>query len=139
MHADAIRYNRCDATWAHPLPPYIGMNQRQKTATHTFGWVLIVASMLLPPWVVRVALLVDGSISVRQADALGFLSDAAVSLLLAAALMWLASLTARGRLIGMPLVAVWSLANFANFEHIKELGSTVSLDYAGYLADAENQ
>lgn len=135
MHADAIRYNRFYAPWVDPLPPQRGMNRRQIPATHTFGRTLIVASMLLPSWIVRIALLVDESISITPGDTVGFLSDAAVALLLAAALMWLASVTRRGRLIGMPLVAIWSLINFANFEHIKELGSIVSLDYAGYLVD----
>ncbi|MFQ5513964.1 MAG: LTA synthase family protein [Myxococcota bacterium] len=65
-------------------------------------------------------------------DLRGLLSDTALALLVA----WPASLL-RGRLraIGGALVLLWSLLFYGNYEHIRALGSAVSLAYAAFLRD----
>lgn len=99
------------------------------------NWATLFCAAALAPFVVRIALLHDSALSPGIEDGLGFIADAATCLLFAAGLAATSRLPRFGRWIGAVLTALWSLAHFANFEHIRELGSIIDLTYAGYLAD----
>ena len=84
---------------------------------------------------VRVVGLTGNNLGLVAVDGRGFLSDIAVSLLVAGVVGGLAGLRRFGRWLGLALVMVWCLANFANYEHIRELGSMVGFSHAGYITD----
>ena len=96
---------------------------------------MLLASAALAPFVVRVALLVDAAIVPVGADGRGVLADAAASLVFAGALAALSGWSGFGRWVGALMTVVWSLVHFANYEHIRELGSVVDFTYAGYVFD----
>jgi hypothetical protein len=98
-------------------------------------WAVLVGSAALAPLVVRFALLVEAAIVPAGADARGALADAAACLVVVGALAALSRWPGIGRWAGAILTVVWSLAHFANYEHIRELGSVVEFTYAGYVLD----
>ena len=95
----------------------------------------VVAAVLLSPLVVRAMLLIEHRLRLGAGDLRGFVSDVAVSLLVAIAVLFVLRFKRWGRPAAMALVALWCIINFANYEHIRELGSMARLTYAGYLAD----
>ena len=98
-------------------------------------WATLFCAAALAPFVVRIALLHDLELFPGIVDGLGFFADAAICVLFSAGLATASRLPRAGSWIGALLTAIWSLAHFANFEHIRELGSIVDLTYAGYLFD----
>jgi arylsulfatase A-like enzyme len=99
-------------------------------------WAALVGASLIAPVIVRMTQMLDHDLSMRIADCRGFVMDLGVSLLLASGLGALTKLPRFTRPAGAIAVGFWSLLNFANYEHIRELGSIVNLSYAGYLTDA---
>jgi len=85
--------------------------------------------------VVRTMLITEHNLRVRVGDLRGLALDLAVSLLVAIAVLFVLRFERWGRPAAMALVALWCIINFANYEHVRELGSMVRLTYAGYLAD----
>jgi hypothetical protein len=69
------------------------------------------------------------------ADGRGILADLAAALLAAGLLASLSRWSVLGRWIGAAAAAAWTLLNFANYEHIRELGSVIGFSYAGYIFD----
>ena len=98
-------------------------------------WAALLGSAVLAPLVVRVALLVETAIVPVGADGRGVLADAAACLVFAGVLAALSRWSGFGRCVGALLTVVWSLLHFANYEHIRELGSVVDFTYAGYVLD----
>ena len=97
--------------------------------------VYVVAAIFLSPLVVRAMLLIEDNLRFRGGDLRGLTLDLAVSLLVATATLFLLRFKRWGRPAATVLVALWCIINFANYEHIRELGSMARLAYAGYLAD----
>jgi arylsulfatase A-like enzyme len=95
----------------------------------------IVAAIFLSPLVARAMLLIELNLRFRAGDLRGLTLDLAVSLLVATAVLFLLRCKRWGRPAATVLVVLWCLINFANYEHIRELGSMARLTYAGYLAD----
>ncbi|TFG37942.1 MAG: hypothetical protein E4H44_04590, partial [Candidatus Aminicenantes bacterium] len=95
----------------------------------------ILGAVFLPPLVVRALLLVEGRLSLRGADLSGVVADLGVSLVLGS----VAAATVRThrwfRPVATVLVAGWCAVNFANYEHIRELGSMANLSHASYVLD----
>ena len=91
--------------------------------------------LLLSPLVVRTMLITENNLRVRAGDLRGLALDVAVSLLVAIAVLFVLRLKRWGRPAALALAALWCLINFANYEHIRELGAMARLTYAGYLAD----
>jgi len=95
----------------------------------------VVWAVLLSPLVVRVLLITEYHLRVRAGDLRGLALDLAVSLLVAIAILFVLRFERWGRPVAMAFVALWCIINFANFEHIRELGSMARLTYAGNLID----
>lgn len=94
--------------------------------------LLLLASAWAAPLLVRCVLVLRQPGGPDLADAPGFASDLAVSLVLTSLL----AVLARRGLLALALVLVpWSLVQYANFEHVSELGAGLQLRGAGYLAD----
>jgi phosphoglycerol transferase MdoB-like AlkP superfamily enzyme len=108
----------------------------EKLPASPANWAALIGATVLAPTVVRVTQILDHRLAMRLADCRGFLADLAVSLLLAAGIAVLAKTPRVGRWVGVTLIVIWSLVNFANYEHIRELGSVVNLSHAGYVTDA---
>jgi arylsulfatase A-like enzyme len=106
-------------------------------AETTSRWpvVYVVAAIFLSPLVVRAMLLIENHLTFRAGDLRGIALDVAVSLPVATAVVFLMKFERWGRPAATVLVALWCVINFANYEHIRELGSMARLTYAGYLAD----
>jgi hypothetical protein len=92
---------------------------------------LIVAA-LLPPWLLRAPLVLYSGARPAAADLRGLLADAGIGLLVAALLLVVAR---RSRWVGLPLIALWSLLCYGNYEHVRVLGGNAALVYAEYLID----
>lgn len=95
----------------------------------------IVGAVVLAPLVVRLLLLFEERIALRTADLQGLIADVGVSLLLASALIAASRHGRATRLAGTLCVGFWCLSNFANYEHIRELGSMAGLSHAGFVID----
>jgi hypothetical protein len=89
----------------------------------------------LPPLVVRLLLMIDHRLAPKFGDLAGLTADLSLSLMVASGIGVLVRYSAWGRWVSIGLLGLWSLVNFANYEHIRELGSMVAFAYAGYLAD----
>jgi hypothetical protein len=92
----------------------------------------LVAAASSAPLLVRTALLIEKRGTISAPDLAGFLSDIAVSLLVAGASMLAARLHA---LLAFVTLFVWSLLQYGNYEHVSELGAGLQFTFAGYLAD----
>lgn len=92
-------------------------------------------AIFLSPVVVRSLLLLEGDLGIRAADLRGLFADLGVSMLIASGIAVTRNLHRWSRLAATALVLCWVLANFVNYEHIRELGSTVALAYAGYAVE----
>jgi len=90
---------------------------------------------VLAPIVVRCTLVVEHGLAPVVADGRGFLADLAAALVVAGLLAALSRSSVFGRWVGAAAAAVWTLFNFANYEHIRELGSVIGFSYAGYVFD----
>jgi hypothetical protein len=108
------------------------MNESPASAVHSAA---LVGATVAAPIVVRVTQMLGHDLSMTIADCSGFVADLGVSLLLAAGIAALTRLPRFARSVGVVLIGFWSLLHFANYEHIRELGSIVNLGYAGYVAD----
>ena len=80
-------------------------------------------------------LLFDHQLAFERGDLLGLTADLAVSLVVAAGLGGLVRISGWGRWAAVVLLGLWCLMNFANYEHVRELGSMVALAHAGYIVD----
>ena len=107
---------------------------KSRTAS-TVHWIALVGSTTLAPVVVRVSQISDARIALRLADLRGFAADLALALVLAAGIAALPKTRAVGRWVGAVLIGIWCLVHFANYEHVRELGSVVDLSQAGYMMD----
>lgn len=107
---------------------------RQPSAS-TVAVVLLVGGALVAPVVVRVAGLLGNDLAPVAADCRGFFSDIGVSILVAASVAGLARCGPAGRWLGLGVTLLWGLANFANYEHIRELGAMVGFSYSGFILD----
>ncbi len=94
--------------------------------------LLPLAAALVPPLLARGALLLEHGGAVGWGDLLGGGSDLAVCLSFAALLM---ALGKKRPWLHATLVALWCLAHFATFQHVRELGSGLQVRHAKYLAD----
>lgn len=98
--------------------------------------VVLVGAAALPQLVARAALLVEGSVPLAVADLRGLAADCTASLVIAALLAVPPIRSSRlGRALGSVVIGAWSLINFANYEHVRELGSLVNIANAGYVTD----
>lgn len=95
----------------------------------------VVCSVLLPPLVVRAMLISENDLTVQTGDLRGFALDAAVAMLMVLVMILVLRFKRWGRPSASVLVVVWCLINFANYEHISELGAMARLTYAGFVAD----
>jgi hypothetical protein len=96
--------------------------------------ICLVASLLVAPWGVRIALLCCGTgFQWRWTDLRGFAGDLTLALLLSAALT---PLTRLNRWAPLPLVLLWALFHYANHEFILGLDGTVAMAYVHHMADA---
>ncbi len=95
----------------------------------------LVGAVILAPLVTRILLLFEGGVDLRTADLEGLAADIGISLVLASGLIAATRFGSWFRWVGPMCVGFWCVANFANYEHIHELGSMASLSHAGYLAD----
>jgi len=92
----------------------------------------LAAATLSAPLLVRAALLIEKRGAFTGSDLAGVLSDLAVSLMIAG----LVALVARVHLVpAFALLIFWSLLQYGNYEHVKELGAGLQLGFAAYLAD----
>jgi len=80
-------------------------------------------------------LISENDLTVWAGDLRGFALDGAVSLLMVIAVLFVLRFKRWGRPAASALVVLWCLINFANFEHIRELGAMARLTYAGFVAD----
>ncbi|MEE9614685.1 MAG: LTA synthase family protein [Thermodesulfobacteriota bacterium] len=96
------------------------------------GYLILFASLYLPPAVLRALLLIEKESTLGLHDVHGFFSDMVVVLFLAAAVSWLSRLWRVG---GVVLAVVWCVLNYGSYEHVKTLNSLPLLANAGYLAD----
>lgn len=110
-----------------------GMKSRRFPA----GWpsAVLLTAVLLPPLVVRLLLMAEADLTPAPADGRGILTDLGTALFVAAALAALSRVPAAGKWVGAAIAGLWSLIHFANYEHIRELGSVVNPANARYLAD----
>jgi arylsulfatase A-like enzyme len=108
----------------------------RESSASPYRWAALVSAALVAPVVVRFTQMLDHDLTMRLADCRGFFADLGVSLLLASGLAALTKLPRFARTAGAIVVGFWSLLNFANYEHVRELGSIVNLSYAGYMTDA---
>lgn len=95
----------------------------------------VVVAILLSPLVVRAMLISEDNLRVRAGDLRGLALDLAVSLLTVIMILFVLRIKSWGRLAASALIIIWCLINFANYEHIRELGAMANLTYAGYIAD----
>lgn len=93
--------------------------------------MLAAGAVITAPFAVRLALMADAQ-GARAADLRGFTSDAAGAALLLALLIPLSRLS---RWLALPVVLVWSLVQYANYETVTALGSIASVLDAWFLAD----
>jgi hypothetical protein len=89
--------------------------------------------VVLSPVAFRLFLLWERTAGFALQDLRGLVSDAAVSLLVLALLV---AVWRRLRLLSALLLAVWCVAQYANYETVSALGSMASVSDAGYLGDA---
>jgi hypothetical protein len=92
----------------------------------------IFASAVLAPFALRVTAIVTADASPAFGDLRGFASDTVAALLATALLLGVARLS---RIAAVALLVAWTLGQYANFEHIRELDSAVTLRDAAYLID----
>ncbi len=92
----------------------------------------MVVAALLPPWLLRAALVAGSGIRPGAADLRGLLADAGIGLLVAAALLIVARY---GRWPALLLISIWSILCYGNYEHVRVLGGNAALVYAEYLVD----
>lgn len=97
-----------------------------------FGWTLLVMAALLPPWLLRAALIMRSGARSGLSDLRGMLADAGIGLLVAALLLLMAR---RKRWAGLPFIGLWSLLCYGNYEHVRVLGGNAAAVYADYLID----
>ena len=95
----------------------------------------VLGAVLLAPLVGRTMLITEHNLIVRAGDIRGLALDVAVSLLVAIVILFVLRFDRWGRPAATALVALWCIINFANYEHIRELGSMARLTYAGNIAD----
>ena len=84
------------------------------------------------PLLDRLYLRVHDAEALSSQDLMGIISDLGVSLVVASLLI---SLIARLRLAAVAVVFLWSLLNYASFEHIRELGTGLQFTFASYAVD----
>ena len=89
--------------------------------------------MVLSPLVFRVLLVQERTAGFALQDLRGLLSDVAISLLVLAVLVLLGR---RLRILAAPLLVVWCIAQYANYEIVSALGSLASVSDVGFLADS---
>ena len=85
--------------------------------------LLALAAVMLAPLTFRIALILDRTGGFAVQDLRGFLSDAAMSLLVLALLV---VLSLGSRLAAALLAAVWVLLQYGNHETVRELGALAS-------------
>ena len=102
----------------------------RESSASPYRWAVLVGAALIAPLVVRITQMLDHDLSTQLADWRGIVADLGVSLLLASGIAALTRLPRLARTAGAIVVGLWSLLNFANYEHIRELGSIFNLSYA---------
>ena len=109
------------------------MSQRKVSRSQaTLAWVYLLLAVLAPPLLVRLVLRLEIDFPVDTADIPGVLSDLGAALLCAALLIALARLS---RVLAAVSALLWSLLNYASFEHVRELGSALQFTFAHYATD----
>jgi arylsulfatase A-like enzyme len=96
------------------------------------GHAGLLAAFLLAPVACRVALLLEGDVRLGAADLRGFLSDLVVSLFLTTAIGFSLRWT---RWVAPPVVLLWSICNYGNYEHVKALDALAGVAHAAFLTD----
>lgn len=94
--------------------------------------ILLVAAVLLSPVVLRLIILMEKDVGFRILDLHGILSDAVVSLFIVIIVLFLYKWKWWS---GILIVALWSILNYGNYEHIKALNINAQIADAGYLLD----
>jgi hypothetical protein len=95
-------------------------------------YVAALAAVLVSPVAFRLLLVWERTGGFELQDLRGLVSDAAVSLV---ALALLVALGRRLRVLAALALAVWCIAQYANYEIVSALGSLASFSDAGYLLD----
>jgi arylsulfatase A-like enzyme len=96
------------------------------------AWGYLLLAALAPPLLVRLVLRLESDVPTAGADIYGVLSDLGAALLCGVALLACARLS---RVLAVVLALLWSLLNYASFEHIRELGSALQFTFAHYATD----
>jgi hypothetical protein len=121
------------------VPSSTRIRERITPALRGFAseWCLTVV-LLLAPWTLRSALLIEQKLRPSAVDMDGYLSDLVVSLCFAVVLvLGLRRLREKPRVVLSGLFTVlWTLIHIGNYEHIKALGAPLQFTYAGYMGDA---
>jgi phosphoglycerol transferase MdoB-like AlkP superfamily enzyme len=94
--------------------------------------LLLLVALALAPIAFRVVLISDRTAGLAVGDFRGFLSDLAVSLMVLAVILLAGRLS---RWFGIGLVGIWNVAQYANLEVVRELGSLASVLDVEFLVD----
>lgn len=102
------------------------------------GWYLMLISiLLLPPVSTRIIQLWETGSEFKLYDFRGVTSDflAVFGVFIIVLLLLKAKTKFMGRVFGFLIVLIWSIITYGNFEHIENLGTTLSLAYGKFLFD----
>lgn len=94
--------------------------------------LLVIAAALCGPALVRIALLVRQPIPLSPEDSIGLLSDLSIALIFAAVLGLAIRLSTQ---LALVLSSMWNLLQYANYEHVNELGAGLQFTFAQYVLD----
>lgn len=94
-----------------------------------------IAAFLLAPVTVRLTLTAEHEFRLGLGDLRGWLGEVAISVLLTAAVAAVTNARPALRSAALVVLTVWSLAHWANYEHIAELGSVINFLNVAYIAD----
>jgi hypothetical protein len=114
----------------------VGKPHGSSLCPHRNGIALFCAAAAAPV-ALRAAQVIETKSSFRLTDFTGLIADIAVASLFAAFLstaLWAFRRTA-ARAVCVPLLLLWTLFNYGNFEHIKALGTMANLANSAYLLD----
>ncbi len=93
-------------------------------------WLLLLSGFLSAPFFTRLILINGRGKNLIFADIGGFISDLALTLILACVYLIVAK---RSRIAGSILLLTWCAFHYSNFEHVVANGDVISLSYVKYL------
>jgi hypothetical protein len=94
---------------------------------------VLLTALGLPTLLLRAAQIFEQGSGPALSDLRGVVADGVAVSIAAGILCWLAR---RRRWVGIVFGAMWVLACYANYEHVRALDSLLNLDHAGYITDS---